>query len=166
MQPWDLFQHLCAMKLQTHFLLLSQGHLCRIRAHQLQQKGDSTQRHPRPLPEHLAVHAQTPPHCERRLDFLRGDGREKWVCFLQVQGNFFLHADCKLMHLHLGSSMRWGHAKKMQNLVSKQVPVFCANIYLNIMPISGLRDVISCASTSQLRRLGEPSLITDTEKAR
>lgn len=56
MQPRDLFRHLCAMKLQTHFLLLSQGHLCRIRAHQLQQKGNSTRRHPRPLPEHLAVH--------------------------------------------------------------------------------------------------------------
>lgn len=59
-----------------------------------------------------------------------------------------------------------GTRKKNAKFSIKQVPVFCADIYLNIMPISGLRDVISCASPSRLRRLSEPSLITDTENAR
>ena len=44
--------------------------------------------------------------------------------------------------------------------------MFCADIYLNTMLISGFRDVINYAFSSRLRKLSEPSLIIDTEKAR
>ena len=57
MQLRDLFQHLCAMKLQTHFLLLShsQAHLCGIWAHQLRQKDNFMWQHLQPPHKHLAV---------------------------------------------------------------------------------------------------------------
>jgi hypothetical protein len=187
MQPQDLFRHLCAMKLQTHFLLLSQGHLCRIQAHQLQQKGDATRQHPRPLPEHLAVHeldatapctVPIPNHLPlvqlvtntATLRVTSGLSSRRWkgkmgVFFASMRQLVFTcrsQADA----LAFRQQHAMGTHKKMQNLVSKQVLVFCVDIYLNIMMISGLRDVISCASPSRLRRLSEPSLITDTEKAR